>query len=246
MYHGSVMAYRQSGKGGGETGSGSQRQGHHHGRQQERNIFGRQDLPAGYGQQTVARHSAITVETEERLRISREREHDHDRHGQQGLAWQQSRGPEAQAESAHHRAAPEIESRKRLAQILANEMIQRAGKVGHAAPHSLAGDGKRRQQEPNGKHPGGQRPKSQRHMLPNGQRHDEPRDGIQPRAEDSQQPALTPAEWPDVQAIARQNAQRIGAQWNKEDQSDDRAKCNEGSRLAAEKKCGTSYEERSE
>ena len=47
-----------------ETGSGSERQRHQHGHQNEWNIFGRQDLPAGYGQQTVACRSAIAVQRE--------------------------------------------------------------------------------------------------------------------------------------------------------------------------------------
>lgn len=121
--HGNVMAHRKSGERRGEAGNRDQRQGHQHGHEKKRHIFRREDLPAGHGQETVARHSALAIETEERLRISRNREHNPDRHRQQGFGRQESGRTIAQGESAHHGAAPEIESRKRLAQVLADEMI---------------------------------------------------------------------------------------------------------------------------
>jgi hypothetical protein len=75
------------------------------------------------------------------------------------------------------------------------------------------------------------------YVLPNGQRRYEPRDGIEPRAEDSQQPALARAERPNHQAIAWQNAQRIGTQRNKQDQADEGAEFNEDLGISHEKEC---------
>ncbi len=66
-----------------------------HGRQKERHIFGREDLPSGNRQEAVPGHSAVTIETEERLRISREGEHHQDGEREEGLGRQESGGTEA-------------------------------------------------------------------------------------------------------------------------------------------------------
>jgi len=211
-----------------------QGQGQQQGRQQEHRVFGGQQLPARDRQEAITRQAALAIQSEQRLRARRERQHDGDRHGQERLGRQQSRCTPGESGRAQHQRGVEIESRERLPQVLADQLIQRARKMRQAAPHAFRRAGERRRHEPDGEDRGGQGAQAQRHVLPQCQGREEPGDRIEPRAQDPQQPAFAFGERPDGQPLGRDGAQRVGAQRNEEDQPDDEIERREHSRIFEE------------